>query len=87
MISEHEFPTVGQIAHAQALRGAEIVQVRADPDGSIPLERFADVVDEQTALVCCTTVSYGTGHRHDVGAIASLAHEQGALVLANSTRR
>ena len=31
VISEHEFPTVGQIAHAQALRGAEIVQVRADP--------------------------------------------------------
>lgn len=84
VISEHEFPTVGQIAHAQALRGAEIVLVQAEPDGSIPLERFADVIDEQTALVCCTTLSYRTGHRHDVAGIARVAHERGALVLADS---
>ena len=28
VISEYEFPTVGQIAHAQELRGAEVVHVR-----------------------------------------------------------
>ena len=36
VISEYEFPTVGQIAHAQELRGAEVVHVRPDADGSIP---------------------------------------------------
>jgi selenocysteine lyase/cysteine desulfurase len=41
-------------------------------------------VDERTALVCCTAISYRTGHRQDVGAIAEIAHEQGALVLADS---
>ena len=30
VISEYEFPTVGQIAHAQELRGAEVVHVRPD---------------------------------------------------------
>jgi selenocysteine lyase/cysteine desulfurase len=84
VISEYEFPTVGQIAHAQELRGAEVVHVRPEADGSIPPERFADAVDERTSLVCCTTVSYRTGHRHDVGEIARLAHARGALCLADS---
>jgi selenocysteine lyase/cysteine desulfurase len=84
VISEYEFPTVGQIAHAQELRGAEVVHVRPEPDGSIPSERFAHAIDERTALVCCTTVSYRTGHRHDVAEIARLAHEAGALCLADS---
>ena len=84
VISEYEFPTVGQIAHAQELRGAEVVHVRPEPDGSIPVERFAEAIDERTALVCCTTISYRTGHRHDVAAIAEVAHAHGALVLADS---
>jgi selenocysteine lyase/cysteine desulfurase len=84
VISEYEFPTVGQIAHAQELRGAEVVHVRPDPDGSIPPERFAEAIDERTALVCCTTVSYRTGHRHDVAEIARIAHEAGAFCLADS---
>jgi selenocysteine lyase/cysteine desulfurase len=54
VISEYEFPTIGQIAHAQELRGAEVVHVRPDADGSIPPERFAEAIDERTALVCCT---------------------------------
>ena len=84
VISEYEFPTVGQIAHAQELRGAEVVHVRPDADGSIPAERFAEAIDERTALVCCTTISYRTGHRNDVSAIAEVAHANGALVLADS---
>ena len=84
VISEFEFPTVGQIAHAQELRGAEVVHVRPDPDGRIPLERFAEAIDERTALVCCTAISYRTGYRLDVAEVARLAHEQGALCLADS---
>jgi selenocysteine lyase/cysteine desulfurase len=84
VISEYEFPTVGQIAHAQELRGAEVVHVTPGDDGSIGAERFAEAIDERTALVCCTTLSYRSGHRHDVSAIAEIAHDAGALVLADS---
>jgi len=84
VISEFEFPTVGQIAHAQELRGAEVVHVRPDADGRIPPERFADAIDDRTALVCCTAISYRTGYRLDVAEVARLAHEQGALCLADS---
>ena len=85
VISDYEFPTVGQIAHAQALRGADVVRLTpGDGGGSLTPERFAEVVDERTALVCCTAVSFRTGHRHDVRAIAEVAHASGALVLADS---
>ncbi len=84
VISEYEFPTVGQIAHAQELRGAEVVHVTPGEDGSIGAERFAEAIDERVALVCCTTLSYRSGHRHDVSAIAEIAHDAGALVLADS---
>jgi kynureninase len=84
VISEYEFPTVGQIAHAQELRGAEVVHVTPGPEGVIPVERFAEAIDERTALVCCATISYRTGHRLDVREIARIAHERGALVLADS---
>ncbi|MBM3678860.1 MAG: aminotransferase class V-fold PLP-dependent enzyme, partial [Actinobacteria bacterium] len=84
VVSDFEFPTVGQIAHAQELRGAEIVHVRPDASGAIPLERFEAAIDERTSLVCCATVSYRTGHRQDLRAIAELAHAKGALCLADS---
>jgi selenocysteine lyase/cysteine desulfurase len=84
VISEFEFPTVGQIAHAQELRGAEIAHVRPLEDGRIPLDLFAEAIDERTALVCCTAISYRTGYRLDVAGVASLARERGALCLADS---
>jgi kynureninase len=84
VISEFEFPTVGQIAHAQELRGAEVVHVPPEGDGTISLERFDEAIDERTALVCCTAVSYRTGTRLDVAEVARLAHARGALVLADS---
>jgi kynureninase len=84
VITELEFPTVGQIAHAQELRGAEVVHVRPEADGTIPPERFAEAIDGRTALVCCTVVSYRTGTRLDVAEVARIAHERGALVLADA---
>jgi selenocysteine lyase/cysteine desulfurase len=77
VISRNEFPTIGQIAHAQELRGAEVVQVEPDP------EAYATVIDERTALVCSTFVSYRTGAVHDVEAIYVLAREHGALMLVD----
>ncbi len=80
-----EFPTIGQIWHAQELRGAEIVHVPPAEDGAtIPLEAFAQAIDERTALVSITQVCYRNGSLLDVEAITKLAHERGALVLLDS---
>ncbi len=77
VITDYEFPAIGQIAHAQELRGAQVVQVEATP------EAVAAAVDERTALVCATFVSYRTGAVHDVEAIHAIARGHGALTLVD----
>jgi selenocysteine lyase/cysteine desulfurase len=79
-----EFPTIGQIWHAQARRGARVVHVPAEADNTLSLERLAAAIDERTALVAVTHVSYRTGSRLDLAAIAKLAHERGALLLVDA---
>jgi len=84
VVSNFEFPTIGQIWHAQERRGIRVVHVPAEADGTIPLERFAEAIDERTALVATTHVCFRNGGRLDVEGIARLAHERGALVLVDA---
>jgi len=74
--TELEFPTVGQIWHAQESRGARVVHV--------PLDEFEQAIDEDTAVVSITHVSYRTGEMIDVKEVVRLAHERGALVLLDA---
>ncbi|HEY3185310.1 MAG TPA: aminotransferase class V-fold PLP-dependent enzyme, partial [Gaiellaceae bacterium] len=83
VISDFEFPTIGQIWHAQELRGAEVVHVPAD-GAEIPVERFEQAIDERTAVVSITAVCYRNGARLDVEEIARIAHERGALVVLDA---
>jgi selenocysteine lyase/cysteine desulfurase len=84
VLSDFEFPTIGQIWHAQERRGVRVEHVPAEADGTIPLERFEAVIDEQTALVAVTNVCFRNGSRLDVEAVTRLAHERGALVLVDA---
>jgi selenocysteine lyase/cysteine desulfurase len=83
VVSDFEFPTVGQIWHAQELRGAEVVHV-PPADGVIPVERFDELIDERTALVSMTAVCYRNGARLPVEEVVELAHARGALVLLDA---
>jgi selenocysteine lyase/cysteine desulfurase len=83
VVSDFEFPTMGQIWHAQELRGAEVVHVAAQ-DGDIPVEAFDEAIDERTAMVTITAVCYRNGVRLEVEEITRLAHERGALVLLDA---
>jgi selenocysteine lyase/cysteine desulfurase len=83
VISDFEFPTIGQIWHAQELRGAQVVHVPAD-GSEIPLERFEAAIDEQTAVVSIAAVCYRNGARLPVEEIARIAHERGALVVLDA---
>ena len=84
VISDFEFPTIGQISHAQERRGARVEHVHAEADGTIPVERFDAAIDEQTALVAVTHVCFRNGARLDIAPIAALAHERGALLLLDA---
>ena len=83
VVSDFEFPTIGQIWHAQERRGARVVHVPA-AGNIIPTERFAEAIDERTKIVSITHVCFRNGSRLDVPAIVELAHRQGALVLLDS---
>ncbi|HEY8647717.1 MAG TPA: aminotransferase class V-fold PLP-dependent enzyme, partial [Gaiellaceae bacterium] len=54
-------------------------------DGSeIPLERFDEAIDEQTAVVSIAAVCYRNGARLPVEEIARIAHDRGALVVLDA---
>lgn len=84
VLTDWEFPTIGQIWHAQEARGARVVHVPAADDGTIPLEHFDRAIDDDTRLVSITHVCYRNGAMVDVPKVVALAHERGALVLLDS---
>lgn len=81
VVSDFEFPTNAQIWHAQEPRGARVVHVGRDAEGYIPLEHFAQAIDEQTKLVAITHVCFRNGAKLDIPGIVKLARAKGAMVL------
>jgi len=84
VLTDWEFPTIGQIWHAQEARGARVAHVPAADDGTIPLEHFERVIDDDTLIISITYVCYRNGAMIDVPKVVELAHERGALVLLDS---
>jgi selenocysteine lyase/cysteine desulfurase len=74
--TELEFPTVGQIWHAQEARGARVVHVEP--------EELVDAIDEETRIVSLTHVSFRTGRMLDPRPVVEAAHAVGALVLLDA---
>ena len=77
VLTDWEFPTIGQIWHAQEARGARVVH-----GGT--LEELDRLIDDDTLLVSVTHVSYRSGAMTDVPRIVEFAHERGALVLLDA---
>lgn len=84
VLTDWEFPTIGQIWHAQEARGARVLHVPAAKDGTIPYSNFERVIDDDTLLVSITHVCYRNGAMVDVPKIVELAHDRGALVLLDA---
>jgi selenocysteine lyase/cysteine desulfurase len=84
VLTDWEFPTIGQIWHAQEARGARVVHVPEAADGTIPIEHFERAIDDDTLLVSITHVCYRNGAMADVRKVVELAHERGAYVLLDA---
>ncbi|MFL5918443.1 MAG: aminotransferase class V-fold PLP-dependent enzyme [Gaiellaceae bacterium] len=78
VLTDWEFPTIGQIWHAQEARGARVVHVQPE------LEEFDRAIDDDTLIVAITHVCYRNGAMVDVPKVVELAHERGALVLLDA---
>ena len=81
--TDFDFPTTAQIWHAQKARGAQVVHVAA-AGNILPLERFANAIDERTLLVSIPHVCYRNGSKLDPKPIIDMAHAKGALVLLDA---
>jgi kynureninase len=69
-----DFPTIGHQWLARESLGVELVVIPS-PDGvSVPLEAFAEAIDERTALVATGHVYFTTGARLDLRPLADLCH-------------
>src|SRR5207245_10017356 len=78
VLTDWEFPTIGQIWHAQEARGARVVHVREADDGTIPVGHFAQAIDDDTLPVSITHVCYRTGAMTDAPNSVALAQERAA---------
>ena len=69
--------------HLRETRGIEVRTVR-NRDGAAPPEAFAEQVDDRTKLVSVSWISHQNGYRHDLTALARLAHDHGAYLYADA---
>ncbi len=67
----------------QETKGVE-VRVVAQHSGAVAVEDFARAVDRRTRLISVPWVSSLNGYRHDMRALADLAHAHGAYVYADA---
>ena len=53
-------------------------------EGLVQLDDLAEAIDDNTIAVSISHVSQTTGFRYDLGAVAALAHDHGALLLVDA---
>ncbi len=79
-----EFPTMGQILHAQERRGAVVTHIASEPNGLLDLNKLENSLDERVALIAVTHVCYRHGAMTDLKAVATVAHKHGIPVLVDA---
>jgi kynureninase len=78
VLTELDFPTDGHVALAHRRRGAEVVFLPSEDGLTVPVESFAEAIDERTALVIINRVLYRSSALLDVKEICRIAREAGA---------
>src|SRR5438067_3972619 len=76
-----DFPSMQYVWDAQERVGAMIEVVHSDDGIRIATEDIVDAIDDTTALVALSHVSFRSSYRVDVAAIVERAHRHGAHVL------
>ncbi len=78
VLTDLDFPTDGHVALAQRRRGAEVVFLPSADGLTVPVDAFAEAIDERTALVIVNRVLYRSSALLDVAEVCRLAREAGA---------
>ena len=84
VLDTDNFPTDRYVLEGIAAeRGLTLRWVTTDPELGLTAEQVAEVVGPATALVTLSHVSYRSAYLADLEAITRVAHDAGALVLAD----
>jgi selenocysteine lyase/cysteine desulfurase len=81
VVSDLDFPTL--VYQWLARPNVEVVRVPSDDGIGVPPERWAEYIDERTAIVATSHVFYGTGYVQELEPIARAARGAGALFLVD----
>jgi kynureninase len=81
VVAELDFPT--QIYQWMVKRGVDVVRVPSDDGIGIDPARWAEAIDDRTALVATSHVFYSTGYIQDLRPIAEAAHRHDALFVVD----
>jgi selenocysteine lyase/cysteine desulfurase len=82
VISELDFPTLGY--QWMVRPDVEVVRVPSDDGATIDAARFAEAVDERTAVVATSHVYFKTGAIQDLAPVSRIAHDAGALFVVDA---
>ena len=82
VVTDLEFPSV-VYPWLRSKLGVKVRYVK-NVDGKILLEDMERAVDNQTVAVAISHVEYVNGFRHDLGSLARIAHEHGALLVVDA---
>ena len=66
-------------------RGVQIRVVKSR-NGAAPVEEFAKLVDRRTRLISVAWINNNSGYRHDMKALAGLAHANGAYLYSDAVQ-
>ena len=84
VVGTDEFPTDRYVVEGVATeRGLTLRWVETDPAEGLNVEQVAAAVGPRTALVLLSHVSYRSAYVADLAGVARVAHDAGALVLAD----
>ncbi|HET7275730.1 MAG TPA: aminotransferase class V-fold PLP-dependent enzyme [Longimicrobiaceae bacterium] len=81
VVADLDFPTLAY--QWMARPGVEVIRVPSDDGIGISPERWAEYIDERTAVVATSHVFYSTGYIQDLAPIARAARDAGALFLVD----
>jgi cysteine desulfurase / selenocysteine lyase len=85
VVNDLEFPTLIYAARQLERRGVEVRLLR-HRDGALTLDQVAAAMDGRTRLVGVSAVSFLSGFRWDLEALARLVHDRGALLLVDAAQ-
>lgn len=86
VVGRSEHPAVVRAAERLEAGGHPVGWVDPEPDGRLDPARVRAALRADTVLVAAMRVNNETGAENDVAAIASVAHERGALLLCDAVQ-